>query len=153
MGKLAAVICETAQPNKARDRLSGDGDGLFLRIRPHGTKTWVIEYEFRGARRKYTAGLYVPEGAPGDSLAQWLRYGRLSLTQARSISGTWEAAHAIDRKSAFLADFHRDAGGSPFFECSVLVTQSLQFVLHFVVRQCDAFKFCIGREAALKLAI
>ena len=92
MGKLAAVICETAQPNKARDRLSGDGDGLFLRIRPHGTKTWVIEYEFRGARRKYTAGLYVPEGAPGDSLAQWLRYGRLSLTQARSISGAWKAA-------------------------------------------------------------
>ena len=92
MGNLAAVTCETAKPNKARDRLLGDGDGLFLRIRPHGTKTWVIEYEFRGARRKYTAGLYVPEGAPGDSLAQWLRYGRLSLTQARSISGTWKAA-------------------------------------------------------------
>ena len=47
MGKLAAVTCETAKPNKARDRLLGDGDGLFLRIRPHGTKTWVIEYEFR----------------------------------------------------------------------------------------------------------
>ncbi len=92
MGNLAAVRCETAKANKARDVLLGDGDGLFLRIRPHGTKTWVIEYEFRGVRRKYTAGLYVRQGAPGDSIAQWLRHGRLSLTQARAIAGEWKAA-------------------------------------------------------------
>ncbi len=92
MGKLAAVTCETSKPNKARDRLLGDGDGLFLRIRPNGTKTWVVEYEFRGERRKFTVGLYVPSGAPGDSIAKWLRHGRLSLTQARAIAGEWKAA-------------------------------------------------------------
>jgi integrase len=92
MGKLAAVTCETSKPNKARDRLLGDGDGLFLRIRPHGTKTWVVEYEFKGERRKYTIGLYVPNGAPGASIGQWLRHGRLSLTQARAIAGEWKAA-------------------------------------------------------------
>ena len=52
MGKLAAVTCESAKANKARARLLGDGDGLFLRIRPHGTKTWVIEHDFKGTRRK-----------------------------------------------------------------------------------------------------
>ena len=88
MGKLAAVTCETVKPNKARDRLVGDGDGLFLRIRPNGTKTWVIEYDFKGERRKYTVGLYVPTGTPGASIGQWLRHGRLSLTQARADPGT-----------------------------------------------------------------
>lgn len=46
----------------------GDGDGLFLRVRPQGTKTWVIEYEFRGCRRKYSIGVYDPAGAPGESI-------------------------------------------------------------------------------------
>lgn len=52
MGKLAAVTCESAKPDKARDRLLGDGGGLFLRVRPHGTKTWLIEYEVSGKRTK-----------------------------------------------------------------------------------------------------
>jgi hypothetical protein len=39
MAKLAAVTCEAAKPDKHRDRLIGDGDGLFLRVRPHGAKT------------------------------------------------------------------------------------------------------------------
>lgn len=93
MGKLAAVTCETAKPDKGgRERLLGDGDGLFLRIRQHGTKTWLIEYEFKGARRKYTIGAYDPAGAPGDSITKWLQHGRLSLTQARAIAGSWKTA-------------------------------------------------------------
>lgn len=39
MAKLSAVTCESAKPDKSRDRLLGDGDGLFLRVRSHGTKT------------------------------------------------------------------------------------------------------------------
>jgi integrase len=91
MGKLAAKNCETAKPNKfKRDRLLGDGDGLFLRIRPHGTKTWLIEYEFDGVRRKYTIGVFDPGGAPGESITMWLEHGRLSLAQARSIANKWK---------------------------------------------------------------
>ena len=92
MGKLAAVTCETAKRDSKRDRLLGDGDGLFLRVRPHGTKTWVIEYEFQGLRTKYTIGGYSRDGAPGESIPEWLRYGQQSLTQARSIAGAWKAA-------------------------------------------------------------
>ena len=92
MGKLAAVTCEKAKPDPRRDRLLGDGDGLFLRVRPHGTKTWVIEYEFQGTRTKYTIGGYSRDGAPGESISDWLRHGQLSLTQARSIAGNWKAA-------------------------------------------------------------
>jgi integrase len=92
MGKLDAVTCKSSKPDKVRDRLLGDGDGLFLRIRPHGTKTWVVEYEFKGERRKSTIGLYVSCGAPGASIEAWLRHGRLSLSQARAIAGEWKAA-------------------------------------------------------------
>ncbi len=92
MGKLAAVTCETAKPDPKRDRLIGDGDGLFLRVRPHGTKTWVIEYEHQGRRTKYTIGGYTRDGAPGESIPDWLRHGQQSLTQARSIAGAWKKA-------------------------------------------------------------
>lgn len=91
MGKLAAVTCETVKPDPKRDRLIGDGDGLFLRVRPHGTKTWVIEYLHQGRRTKYTIGAYSKDGAPGESIPEWLRHGQQSLTQARSIAGTWKA--------------------------------------------------------------
>jgi len=87
MGKLAAVTCETAKPEKKRDRLLGDGDGLFLRVRSHGTKTWLVEYVLNGERTKYTIGVYDREGAPGQSITEWLRYGRLSSTQAHAIAG------------------------------------------------------------------
>lgn len=92
MGKLTSMTCENAKPDKSRDRLLGDGDGLFLRIRPNGTKTWAIEYEFKGKRTKYTIGTYHTTGSPGDSITEWLKHGRLSLTQARSIAGNWKAA-------------------------------------------------------------
>lgn len=109
MGKLAAVSCESAKPDKSRDRMLGDGDGLFLRVRPHGTKTWLIEYVFNGARTKYTVGAYDNEGAPGESITEWLRYGRLSLTQARAIAGTWKSA--------------RRAGHDPVAEWESLLAQ------------------------------
>ncbi len=92
MGKLSAVTCETAKPDPTRDRLLGDGDGLFLRLRPHGTKTWIIEYEHKGKRTKYTIGGYTRNGAPADNIDGWLRYGQLSLAQARSIASAWKGA-------------------------------------------------------------
>ncbi|MGA7181006.1 MAG: Arm DNA-binding domain-containing protein [Thiobacillaceae bacterium] len=93
MGKnISAVACDTAKPDPKGDRLLGIGDGLFLRVRPHGTKTWVVEYESKGCRTKYTIGGYSRLGAPGESISDWLRHGRQSLTQARAIAGSWKAA-------------------------------------------------------------
>jgi integrase len=99
MGKLTARTCESAKPNtNGRDRLLGDGDGLFLRIRSHGTKTWLIEYEFEGTRRKYTIGVFDSQGAPGEkSITRWLEHGRLSLSQARSIASQWKADRRAGR--------------------------------------------------------
>jgi len=110
--KLSATACETVKANPARDRLVGDGDGLYLRVRPHGTKTWVIEYELQGKRTKYTIGVYAREGAPGSSIPEWLRHGRLSLAQARSIACAWKAA--------------RRSGHDPAAEWEALLEQERQ---------------------------
>ncbi len=112
MGKLAAVTCETAKPDKQRDRLLGDGDGLFLRVRPHGTKTWMIEYEFQGRRTKYTIGVYSRDGAPGGSISDWLRHGQLSLTQARSIAGSWKSARRAGQSGGGMGIGARKRAGS-----------------------------------------
>jgi hypothetical protein len=44
MDRLSPVECFNAKPGrKGRDRMLGDGDGLFLRIRAQGTRTWAID--------------------------------------------------------------------------------------------------------------
>jgi len=71
-----------------------------LRVRPHGTKTWQIEYEIQGIRTKYTIGGYSRDGALGGNIPDWLRHGQLSLTQARSIAGHWKAARRAGHNPA-----------------------------------------------------
>lgn len=78
-------------------------------MRPHGTKTWRVEYIFNGARTKYTIGAYDREAVPGESITEWLRHGRLSLAQARAIAG--------NRKDA------RRAGHDPAAEWESLLAQ------------------------------
>ena len=75
----------------------GDGDGLFLRVRAHGTRTWMIEYLFEGARRKYTIGVLDKVGATGESISSWLDHGRLTHAQARAIAGQWKADRQAGR--------------------------------------------------------
>ncbi len=97
MAKLSAKTCEAAKPLTKVDRHFGDGDGLSLRIRPSGNKTWVIEYEFKGKRRKPAIGMYDREGASGESITAWLEDGRLSLAQARAIAAAWRTDRRAGR--------------------------------------------------------
>src|SRR5208282_968264 len=98
MSKLSAAGCLKARPNPGGgDRLLGDGDGLYLRIRPSGTKTWFIEYEFNKQRRTYTIGAFDGAGSSGESIPTWLEHARLSLKQARAIAGHWKAERHAGR--------------------------------------------------------
>ncbi len=98
MANLSARKCETAKLDPTEsDQLFGDGDGLFLRVRPHGMKTWVIEYVFQARRRKCKLGVFDAVGGPGESITAWLAHGRLSLAQARAIAGQWRADRRAGR--------------------------------------------------------
>ena len=146
--KLSATACETVKANPLRDRLLGDGDGLFLRVRPHGTKTWVIEYEFEGRRTKYTIGGYSRNGALGESIPDWLRNGQQSLTQARSIAGYWKAARRAGHDPAAeweaLLTEKRDAAAA---KLAAVVTEKAQLTVKEAV---DSFmlKIMAGKKSA-----
>jgi integrase len=43
---------------RAKEYLTADGGGLFLRTRPSGTKGWMFIYTFAGRRRKLSLGEY-----------------------------------------------------------------------------------------------
>jgi len=96
MSTLAAKTCENAKSDQSgKDRILADGNGLSFRIRPNGTKTWMIEYVIAGRRRKYTIGVFDSRGAPGESITAWLEHGALSLSQARAVAGQWK----MDRRA------------------------------------------------------
>lgn len=58
MGKLNAKTVENAAPKDKQYRLS-DGDGLYLRVRPSGAKSWIYNFRLPGSRRvfEYTLGV------------------------------------------------------------------------------------------------
>jgi integrase len=91
-GKLCAVTSFNARPDRSvLDRLLVDGDGLSLRIRANGTRTWMIDDLFEGKGRRFTIGILDKQRAAGERISSWLENGRLSLAQARAIAGQWKA--------------------------------------------------------------
>lgn len=50
MGKLTAKAVEKAAPRDKEYKLH-DGDGLFLRVRPTGAKSWLFSYSLPGDNR------------------------------------------------------------------------------------------------------
>ncbi|MGH8663116.1 MAG: Arm DNA-binding domain-containing protein [Burkholderiales bacterium] len=105
MGRLSAVECFNAKPDrKGRDRMLGDGDGLFLRIRAHGTRTWVIEYLFEGARRKFTIGILDKLGAGGEYIELARQRPPVARPGARD---RVKVASDNDSSSALCGDPHK----------------------------------------------
>lgn len=51
MAKLTALKIKTAGPGR-----HGDGGGLFLAVRPEGSKAWILRVQFRGRRRDFGLG-------------------------------------------------------------------------------------------------
>jgi integrase len=149
--QLSATACETVKANPARDRLIGDGDGLYLRVRPNGTKTWVVEYVFQGRRTKYTIGGYVREGAPGNSIPEWLRHGQQSLAQARSIAGAWKAARRGGHNPA--AEWDALLAGERQAEAAKLAAEEAERNQPTVSDAIDLFmqKIMSGKKSALAI--
>lgn len=61
---------------KDKEYIKSDGRGLFIRVFPHGVKTWYFSYKFNGALRRVSFG-----GYPALSLA----YAREKAREYRSL--------------------------------------------------------------------
>ena len=64
MGKLTEARIRSLKPAN-RDRMIGDGNALYLRVRTSGTKTWILRKKHAGQVRIVTLGDY-----PEKSLAE-----------------------------------------------------------------------------------
>jgi Arm DNA-binding domain len=53
MGKLTSKRVETAEPG-----MLGDGEGLWLRVRPNGRKSWILRYQRGGRPHEHGLGPY-----------------------------------------------------------------------------------------------
>ena len=62
MPTLTDAKCRTTKSAPNADVLLGDGNGLYLRVRPGGTRVWIIDYQVAGNRRKINVGNYDPKG-------------------------------------------------------------------------------------------
>src|SRR5947207_1880202 len=106
MPKLTDATCKTTKPRDRGDVLLGDGNGLYLRIRPGGTRVWVVDYLVGGRRRKINIAHYDPKGGQSESVDGLLDGGRLSLAQARFVAAAWKGIRregrdpAADREAA-----------------------------------------------------
>jgi integrase len=100
MPRLTDASCRNTKSRPGRDVTLGDGDGLYLRIRPGGARVWVIDYLLKGKRRKVSIGNYDPRGGAAESVEGLILGARLSLAQARYVAATWKAARRDGRDPA-----------------------------------------------------
>lgn len=86
--KLTDVQCRNAKPKATAYKLP-DGRGLFLEIKPNGTKAWRYRFELaHGTTRRestYAIGDYTaaPSGESADDAALRRAGGRFTLAEAR----------------------------------------------------------------------
>ena len=104
MPKLTDAKCRTAKSDPNADVLLGDGNGLYLRFRPGGTRVWIVDYQVVGNRRKINIGNYDPNGGKAESVDGLLSCGSLSLAQARYVAASWKALRHEGRDPAAERD-------------------------------------------------
>lgn len=55
--QLTAIELKSAKPKDKKYKLS-DGRGLFMEIRPNGSKYWKLKYRYQGKEKEYSIGGY-----------------------------------------------------------------------------------------------
>ena len=91
MSNLTDALCRNTKRKPDRDVFLGDGNGLYLRIRPGGTRVWLVDYVVNGKRRKVNIGNYDPKANAAETIDQLVGGGPLSLAQARYVAAAWKA--------------------------------------------------------------
>lgn len=94
---LTDRACTATRPAPDKDKYLSAGNALSLRIRPNGTRTWVVDYLHQGRRKKITIGEYSPDGSNADGVDALLTTGILSLAQARLIAENWKQIRRAGR--------------------------------------------------------
>ena len=70
-----------------------DGSGLYLEVRPTGSKLWRYRYRIAGRENVFAAGQYVqaPVGETNEQTLARCNAGMLTLAEARTKRNEWRA--------------------------------------------------------------
>jgi hypothetical protein len=66
---LTDAKCRTATVEDGKEKKISDGFGLYLLVKPNGSKLWHMAYRFNGRQKKLSFGVYGPDGQGKVSLA------------------------------------------------------------------------------------
>jgi len=141
MAKLTAISVRNAKPGRY-----ADGDGLYLLVKPSGSKSWILRIQVDKRRRDVGLGAVDLSSTAGDATVDipLLHRRRLSLSEAR-------AKCAILRRAAEagldpIDERDRDRRGVPTFE---MAAKACHVALkdNWAPRQQGAFLSSLGRHA------
>ncbi len=144
---LNDLICKNAQPKDKEYKLA-DGEGMYLLVKPNGTKCWRLKYRIGGKERQLAIGIYpairlsdarerrkeardmIAEGLdPSQAKKQEKRMVGIKIQNSfESIARewhdnhkhTWTERHAKDILNRLESDIFRDLGSRPISEISPL---------------------------------
>lgn len=109
-GMLSDAACKNAKP-EGRDRKLSDSGGLYLLVRPAGTKAWYWKYRFEGREKKLSLGHYPAVGLAQarkarDAARDQLRVGE-DPAAARAAAKIAALTPAVDTFEQVARDWHR----------------------------------------------
>jgi integrase len=93
-GRKPSMLTDTriraAKPKGAPYKLT-DAKGLYLEIKPTGSKLWRYRYRIEGKENVFAAGEYChePNGETAEDKSARIEGGRLTLAEARACRDTW----------------------------------------------------------------
>ena len=90
---LTDIKCKSASARDKPYKLS-DGTGMYLEVRPNGSKYWRVKYRFVGKEKLLALGVY-PETSLGEA--------REKLLQARKLSSKGVDSSQEKKKKKALA--------------------------------------------------
>src|SRR4051794_8594962 len=86
MTRLTDVMIRNTKPGKTPKRLR-DGNGLYLEVRPSGSRLWRYRYRIGGKENLYAVGEYFPDQRPGhvslDDARRMRAEARILVKQGR----------------------------------------------------------------------
>jgi len=66
---LTDTACRNAKAHDGQERKISDGFGLYLLVKPGGSKLWQMAYRFNGKQKKLSFGVYCLDDQGQVSLA------------------------------------------------------------------------------------
>lgn len=107
--KLSTKACEAAKPKEKTYRMS-DGAGLFLEVRPNGSKYWRLRYRYAGKENVLGLGVFdivgLKEARAGRDSARKLLADNIDPAMAKKEQRMTSFANAANTFEVLARDWH-----------------------------------------------